>query len=45
LRKGYKSAGFDSAVLENAIIKTEKRMLVEQEKEQAQESMFRMSWW
>lgn len=45
IEEGYKSAGFDSAVLENAIIKTEERMLVEQEKEQAQESMFRMSWW
>jgi len=45
IEEGYKTAGFDSAVLENAIIKIEERMMVEQEKEQAQESMFRMSWW
>jgi hypothetical protein len=45
IEEGYKTAGFDLAIIENAIEKTEEKMMMEQDNEAEQISLFGMRWW
>jgi len=45
IEEGYVTAGFDTAILEDAITHTKERMDTEQESGLEQENLFGMKWW
>lgn len=45
IEEGYKTAGFDTAILENAIAITKERMTIEQESKPEQDNLFGIRWW
>ena len=45
IEEGYKTAGFDTSILEDAIADTEKRMAIEQENSPEQDNLLGMVWW
>lgn len=45
IEDGYKTVGFYTDILENAIVKTEIRMANEQENAPEQERLFGLEWW
>lgn len=45
IEEGYKTAGFDTEVLETAIEHTKEKMELEQVSEPEQENLFGMRWW
>lgn len=45
IEEGYKTAGFNTTVLENAVLQTKEKMEPEQVNEAEQEKQFGMKWW
>lgn len=45
IEEGYKTAGFNLDIIENAIKKTEEKMMMEQDNNAEQISLFGMRWW
>lgn len=45
IEEGYKTAGFDTSILEDAIAHTKERMVMEQENLPEQDNLFGMIWW
>ena len=45
IEEGYETAGFDTAVLEKALLRTKEKMESEQMNDIEQETMFGLGWW